>query len=450
MKILILGGGLAGLSCSYHIGHENCIIIEKNKYLGGHATTFFRDGAFWDEGPHVSFTKLSYAKEIITTSCNSDILEYQTNVGNYFNGYWIPHPAQSNLFAVPQPLAKECYEDFLNYQNHKTSDDQPQNYQEWLDYAFGLKFSRTFPHAYTRKYWTCEPQNLSVDWVGKRVFKPDLASIKNGYNGKPRQGTHYINSVRYPSKGGFISFFDRIKNNANTIHETITSINLAEKQIIASSGRCFNYDKLISTLPLDQFIALADNVPARVLEASRILRCTSLLLVNILGVQDEQNPYHWLYVYDESKYSTRITQTHLLADSNTPDGIAGIQVEVYASAYRPFPDTFDNISKTVVKEVQLMKLLDEVHSYHYQYVPYANIIFDRDRRDAQDIVLSYLENFGLTREDDDLEPTTNWSKCHHFEKLSCLSLAGRFGQWKYFWSDDCILRGKQLGQASDK
>jgi hypothetical protein len=27
-------------------------------------------------------------------------------------------------------------------------------------------------------------------------------------------------------------------------------------------------------------------------------------------------------------------------------------------------------------------------------------------------------------------------------------LAGRFAQWKYFWTDDCVLRGRQLAEAA--
>jgi len=30
--------------------------------------------------------------------------------------------------------------------------------------------------------------------------------------------------------------------------------------------------------------------------------------------------------------------------------------------------------------------------------------------------------------------------------LGDVILAGRFGQWKYYWSDDCVLRGKQIGE----
>jgi hypothetical protein len=31
-------------------------------------------------------------------------------------------------------------------------------------------------------------------------------------------------------------------------------------------------------------------------------------------------------------------------------------------------------------------------------------------------------------------------------EIGDLALAGRFGQWKYFWTDDCVLRGYALAQ----
>jgi protoporphyrinogen oxidase len=447
MKTLILGGGLAGLSCSYHLGHQNCQIIEKNPYLGGHATSYSRDNAFWDEGPHVSFTKNPYVKDLLSDSSSSEVLEYPTDVGNYYQAHWIPHPAQSNLYALPQPLASKCYEDFFSQQNYKENSKEPCNYQQWLDQAFGKTFSRTFPHAYTRKYWTCDPVNLSIDWVGGRVFRPDVKTITDGYQGKPKEGTHYINSIRYPSIGGFDAFFHGLKNEANVINDKVVSVDLARRRITLLSGLVYDYEKLISTLPLDLFVSLIDGVPDFVQEASSMLRCSSLLLINILGTQAQHNPYHWLYVYDEDKYSTRITQTHLLSSSNTPDGVAGLQVEVYASPYRPFPEAHDQIARKVCNEILEMHLLKEVHSMHTNYVPYANVIYDQNRREVQDIILTYLQQFGLVREKDDLEPMTDWNDAHVFEDIPALLLAGRFGQWKYFWSDDCLLRGQQISDV---
>lgn len=448
MNTIVLGGGLAGLSSSYHLGHQNCLIIERNSYLGGHAATYKRDEAFWDEGPHVSFTKHSEVKQFLTRSSSSSVLEYQTQVGNYFIGNWIPHPAQSNLYAVTEPLARLCYEDFISLQKESIYTNIPKNYSEWLDQAFGKAFSRTFPHAYTRKYWTCDPSQLAIDWVGERVFKPDIKIVTDGYKGRPKDNTHYITSVRYPSQGGFGAFTAELKRDAQVLKDEVVSINLLEKCINLASGSSYNYEKLISTIPLDQLVTLLEDVPQAVQDASSLLRCSSLLLVNILGKQNQPNPYHWLYVYDEDKFSTRITQTHLLAPANTPDGVAGIQVEVYASAYKPFQASYQSIASQVVNEVKEMKLLDSVISMHYHFVEYANVIFDIHRRQAQDIVFSYLEKFGLIRESDDLEPMTDWSKAHHFQSQPTILLAGRFAQWKYFWSDDCILRGKQVSQSS--
>jgi len=444
MKTLILGGGLAGLSCSYHLGHENCLILDRNPYLGGHATTHYRDNSFWDEGPHVLFTKYNAIQRLLSLSSECEISEFNAVVGNFYAGNWIPHPAQSHLHAIPEPLAGMCYRDFLANLSQESLPKEPKNYQEWLDQSLGFTFSRTFSHAYTRKYWTCEPIELSTDWIGARVSRPDLQTITDGYKGQPRANTHYINSIRYPTSGGFKSFFNGLMKGAHHVTDQITSVDLFDKTIFLASGRSYSYDSLISTMPLDAFIRLLRDVPEKVQKAASLLRCSSLLLVNILGKQSKYNPYHWIYVYDENKYSTRVTQSHLLSSNNTPKGTVGIQIEVYESPYRPFARSHSEIAEKVINEAVEMNIIDHPVLMHYHYVPYANVIFDNNRRAAQDIVLSYLCQFGLEREDNDLNPMTDWYSCKPFKQRPLLALAGRFGQWKYFWSDDCILRGMQI------
>ena len=89
--------------------------------------------------------------------------------------------------------------------------------------------------------------------------------------------------------------------------------------------------------------------------------------------------------------------------------------------------------------------IENCETVHTVKVPYANVIFDNQRRKAQEKIFHFLEQFGLKRERDDLEPMTNWNSSDS-KTIGDIILAGRYGQWKYFWTDDCVLRGMVLGK----
>ena len=265
-KITILGAGLAGLSCSFHLGHERCVIFEKKSYAGGHIYSHRKDGCIWDEGPHVSFTKHEYVRKLFEQSVQTNILEFESIVSNYYKKHWIPHPAQSNLYAIPEPLRSNCLSDFLKTRNEQNQTIDPTNYGEWLRHAFGDTFSENFPKAYTKKYWTCDPSSLSTDWVGSRVFYPDIQTVVDGSTGPAKKKTHYINSFRYPEYGGFISFANILsKKNANIyFNREIKSIDLRAKKIFFDDDSFHCYDRLINTIPLPTFIGLIPNVPIEI------------------------------------------------------------------------------------------------------------------------------------------------------------------------------------------
>jgi protoporphyrinogen oxidase len=446
--ITILGAGLAGLSCSYHLGHGNCEIFDANSYAGGHIYSHQRDGFTWDEGPHVSFTQNPYVRELFEQSVQGDFLDYPVEVSNYFRGSWIPHPAQANLYAVPEPIRTECLNNFLESRGAGGgASELPKNYEEWLNRAFGQKFAEIFPAAYTRKYWTAEPAQLTTDWVGDRVFLPNVKDVVEGYEKPPAQSAHYIKTVRYPVRGGYMSFATQLVNNAQLFtNHRVSSIDLESKTIAFSNGVKRRYERLINTIPLPVFVKLA-NAPSEILAAADNLSCTSLLLVNVIAPHETKKPYHWMYVYDENKLSTRINCVELLSPNNGQAGKTGVQVEVYASRNKPLKLSIQDIAQQVCAELIEMGLIDEVESVHTQFNEYANVLFDHRRRDSMEIIFCWLEQFGLRREKDDLDPMTYWGD-RAKRTIGDIALAGRFGQWKYFWSDDCVLRGRQIAESS--
>jgi len=95
-----------------------------------------------------------------------------------------------------------------------------------------------------------------------------------------------------------------------------------------------------------------------------------------------------------------------------------------------------------------MSLVSSIESVHTRYIKYANIICDHRRRAALSVIFDWLEQYGLHRDADELEPMTDWmdAECNAACSIDQhkLFLAGRFAQWKFFWTDDCFLRGVSL------
>ena len=445
-KFTILGSGLAGLSASYHLGHNNCEIFEKNNYAGGHTYSEKRGGFTWDIGPHVSFTTNEYVKNLFKESVEGSYLEQEVNISNYHKGHWIPHPAQTNLWAIPEPLRTQCLKSFLESRKGSDSIAEYKTYADWLDNSYGKVFSEQFPTNYTKKYWACDPSDLATDWIGNRMHYPDVDDVKQGFYKKPDGSAHYIKKIRYPREGGYIHFAKNLMDSSyiNFNHKVI-SVDFEHKIISFSNGKKHYYEKLISTIPLPELIKMSVNAPQEILSAAEKLSCSELLLVNVTAKHRTKLPYHWMYIYDENKLSTRITHLALLSPGNVPDGYTGLQVEVYSSKYKKHSFTSKEIEKKVHDELKNIGLIEEVYTSHTVKVPYANVIFDNHRRKAQEKIFLFLEKFGLKREVDDLSPMTNWENTISIS-LGDIILAGRYGQWKYFWTDDCVLRGKFIGE----
>jgi len=172
--ILILGAGLAGLSASYHLGHDKCVLLEQHVHPFGHIASEQREGFTWDIGPHVSFTKHEYVRRLFEQGVGGEFGEIEVQVGNHYRGHWITHPAQTALHQVPEPERSLCLASFLHTRDQADNAAPAANYQEWLERAFGPVFANTFPSVYTRKYWTRAAADLATDWIGNRILYPDV------------------------------------------------------------------------------------------------------------------------------------------------------------------------------------------------------------------------------------------------------------------------------------
>jgi protoporphyrinogen oxidase len=424
VAIAIVGAGISGLSTSYHLGHPaGTVLFESKDHYGGHVNSEYRDGFTWDDGPHISFTSNEYVKELFAECVGGDYEDLYITATNWFEGHWIDHPAQTSLWQVPEPLRTQCLESFLEANDKPPT--TPANYQEWLDQAMGPVFAANFPARYTRKYWTLEPRQLDVDWIGARILRPERDDVVNGAKGPLPQSMYYLNtrSSRYPSRGGFVSYVHHLAKGAHIEYgRHLVKVDLNKRLLYFRDGSVVNYERLVTTSNLRHFIEMTEDVPSEVREAASLLLSSQFWRVDVAVGHEARRSELWFYVYDEDKLSVRMSRTEAFAPSNAPEGKTGIQVEVYGSVYRPLPPNGSQVAAKVVDELLEFGLVDSpdaIESVSVKRVPTGQIIYDLNRREALSTVNAFLNKHGVER-------------------------AGRYAEWKYLMTDACTLAGRRV------
>ena len=165
--------------------------------------------------------------------------------------------------------------------------------------------------------------------------------------------------------------------------------------------------------------------PREVVEAAERLACSTLVLVNVSVNREDLSRAHMTYFYDEDICFTRVGFPHMLASSNAPKGTGSIQAEVYFSRkYKPFTGTPDDWIEPVIKDLRRCGYIredDKIVDKKAMLLPYANIIFDLDRKTALKTVHGYLDEIGI-------------------------AYCGRYGDWGYLWTDESFKSGELAAQ----
>lgn len=425
--ILVLGSGMAAVGAHEILQTAGLdhVLADKNAYPGGHTATF-RDpsGFIFDDGPHISFTQDERLQEMLADHVGGRYERIETYVDNYWHGHWVQHPAQVNLHGLPEDLVVDCITDFVAA---AAAEPGPiENYEDWLLATFGPTFATTFPMVYGKKYHTTEAANMSTDWLGPRIYQPDLGEVLRGALSPTTSDVHYVDHFRYPSTGGFVSYLEPWFASADLrLSHELVGVDSRERVASFANGETIAYEQLISSVPLPVLVPMIAGAPADVIDASQRLACTTAVVINVGVGRDDISPAQWRYFYDEDLFFTRLSFPHLLSPGTCPPGHGSIQAECYYSEkYRPLDRAPDDCIAPVIADLRRTGVLsddDEVLFSEARVVRYANVIFDLERKAALETVHGFLADIGV-----------RW--------------CGRYGDWDYSWTDEAYFSGERAAQ----
>lgn len=413
---LILGAGIAGLGAAFALRNrgEHSLILEKDATYGGLCSNFEINGFRFDRFVHFSFTANPEVRAIFDSSAN-DIINHVPNPYNIYHRQWIKHPAQNNLFPLPQAEKDELIEGFL----HRKSADVPiHNYEEWLRVQYGDAFAERFPMVYTKKYWMHDAKDLRTEWVGQRMYQSSAEEVIAGSKTADTPLTYYTKEMRYPAKGGYKAYIRELGEQAGVqCNAEVTSINPHDK-IVVAGGEQYQYERLISSIPLPELIKSIVDVPEEVRDACGQLECTSGYHISVALKTKNIPPYLWWYIYDEDILAARVYSPSIKSPNNVPEGCSSLQMEVYCKENEyTEPELIDRTVGKIV-EMDLIKEEDILFT-HIGFEKYANVIFTEPIYRARKIVRDWLKEKGI-------------------------DTIGRFGEWDYLWSDQSLLSGLKI------
>lgn len=372
MKEIILGAGFTGMAAGIKTGFP---IYEASDSAGGICTSYVKDGfQFSNGGPHVLFGKgpgLDYIKLIIPVN------EIERKAGVYYN-HIFPYPFQTSAQQA-------------NIANAGTL-------KHWLMDNFSRAECNMFFMPFNEKYTA----GLYDEVMQYDEFK------------SPPAGSQGFVATYCDPVDGLSALVKKMTEKCKiTYNKRAVQILTADHTIIFADGSSKAYDKLISTIPLNQLLGACGR-------PSKELLYTSVLVLNIGAEKAVNTPKeHWLYVPFCKNNFYRLGFYSNIDPTRAPEGKVGLSVEMAFSAEYDYEDLdIPFIIKNVVDELQAWGMIGETIVVDPTWVKYAYTWLKS--KEPRDEALSWLKERDIIS-------------------------TGRYGSWHFCGMVDSIKMGFEVG-----
>ncbi len=420
MNIGILGGGVSGLALQRFLCHPS-EVLEKEATPGGLCRTYWKDGFGYDVGGHILFSKHQHVADLVNCLLGENISHCTRANKILFKGRYVKYPFENDLGSLEK---QDCYDCLIDYL--KNDSPEPSNLEEWGYRAFGRSIAEKYFLPYNRKIWKTEPREMGLDWVG-RVPKPPMEDVVKSALGIETEGyTHQLH-FRYPLHGGFEALVKAMTADVSRVHcnSPVRSIRKNENGWTVVAGQTmWQFDHLVVALPIHVAIRCLGDVPVEVLVAVRSLRYNpirvSLIAINNESLMDKSA----VYIPDLAVLPHRVCFMGFFSPNMVRPGTSSLVAETTVR----HGDATDRLSDRefldrVIGDLDRVGILraEDVIVRDTRRFEYAYPVYDHAHGKNTQVVRDYFTAIGI-------------------------DLLGRFAEFDYINSDECIRRALVLAE----
>lgn len=437
IPVLILGAGLAGLSCAYHL-RPDYLLAEREQEPGGIVRTRVRLDSFLCDGTgHWLHLRNDTMKKLVNTIMAGQMIEYERRAVIYSKGTFTAYPFQANTYGLPRDIVLEC---LLGLLKAKHPEDfgaepdtrKPQNFHEWIVRYFGEGISKHFMVPYNEKLLGVNLTELMPEYAERFIPRPSTEDVIKGALGFSRESLGYNAKFIYPKHGGIGALSRRLAEalpKPPTYRTQVTRVNLGAHTAALSDGRTIRFDALVNTAALVRFVEVIEDAPPEVRAAAQRLRATTVHYfdLGVRGTGAVASHYHWVYFPEPEFIFYRAGSYSAVHRDAAPPGCRSYYIEMSGGANEWLSD-IEGLKQRVLTDLKRAQILaddDEILFMELCEIPYAYVIFDQHYESSRRLIFDYLLQHGVQ---------------------SC----GRWGGWGYGGMEDALLDGKTAAETIDK
>ncbi len=420
-QALIIGAGPSGLALAYGLG-DDVIVLEKEAAVGGLCRSIEYDGGVFDIGGHSFHTPHPEVRALVEDLLDEGLYLQKRDARIYSTGVLIPYPFQQNFDQIPDPeIVAACQSGLENAAGHAA---EAKNFEEYILRKFGSGIAEYFMLPYNRKLWARDITGISCEWISERVAAPkgekQTFELKGGQR-KPLQSDTYVG---YPKTGGYEEIYRSFVPHLPDVrlNSGIVRIDPGRHLAVTEDGQEFEWEFLVSTMPLPVLTRLVAGTPSDVVAASDQLEYMSLRVELLLVGRRLETSIQRIYVADPGIYSHKIALNHNSSETLRARPHHAIMAEVSLSPEKPVDVTL--IAQNTIDflcEIGVLESQDDVIWQDHVDVKYAYPVYTHRRPEL-------------------VQHIKDWMVHHDMYVL------GRFGDWEYINSDKCVMKGLVLAQ----
>jgi protoporphyrinogen oxidase len=422
--VVILGGGLTGISTAVHL-RRPWVLFEKEERLGGHARTDVSDGFHFDKTGHWLHLRDPYTKGLVAELLPGELVTVERKARIFSHGVLTRFPFQGNLHGLPPAVIKECLLGFIAaWRRHdgESSAKPPANFEEFILEKMGEGIAKHFMIPYNHKLWGVHPREITAEWCSRFVPVPKLDDVVAGAVGSNPPEMGYNISFLYPRTGGIETLtralVARMHGGEVYLRSAPEAIDWRSK-CVHVGGERVPYHAVVATVPMPELVRRLVEPPDDVAEAGAKLRCTPVRYLNVATRTPPRADFHWIYVPEQRYPFYRVGIYTNAVPSMAPPGRGSLYVELSDRGEMPRLDAILPDVARALAAAGAINSADDVLFAELRELRWAYVVFDHDY---------YASVATITR----------WLEAQR------IFPRGRYGSWTYNAMEDCILAGRDV------